>query len=1454
MKQKTKIVNKKAIGCLLAGVMCASVVAASPSFRFASASANGDRFVSQYDSLDEMYDAEAKLNEKVATEGMVLLKNKDNALPLSKGDNVTLLGANSYNLYQGRNGTPGSGAAKVELTDSLDAVGIGVNSRVQALYKKGGTEKLMDVVTSGGEVEFDGKSYVAADKGILDDAINTLKFYDDAAIITLKRTGDEGADNLAYNVPGHSDPADHNLMLTDAERETIAFAKKHFKKIIVLLNIPSMMEIGALKDDDAISAIVQISLPGVNGAAAIGNLLTGKDNFSGRTIEFFMRDLKQDPTWYNFATYGQAYNSINGGNKFVDDDGVLDGQMAPKMGRGVTEKYKDLEVALDYTEGMYFGYRYYETVAEELGAAGEAWYQAATAYPFGYGLSYTSFKQEITDIKGDLKNANGKVTVKVKVTNTGSAAGKEVVQLYNTPPYTPGGIDKAAVNLVGFAKTKELKPGKSQTVEITFDVKDLASFDYNDANNNASDSYEGSGYELETGNYLLSIRSDSHTVLDSTTLKCDKLLAWDEDGNPETPNNIFSQEDGEWEQYNTLASHWTKSGEDHYLTRDMLVEDGEVYDLKELAWLLTDDNMFTHEAYNVLKGRKASHAYEDYDNVLTDEVETNYKENVWLKEMSDIPDNWTQGTGVIQADTGRYAIELYDMLGLDYNDAKWDTFLNQLTLDEMITLVLDGGYHNQNIDSVGKPYVEDTDGPSQMGKGWAWCGAPLIAQTWNVDLSYEVGEAIGNETMLLGRIGWYGPGMNLHRNPLAGRNFEYYSQDALQGGLIGASVIQGVVDMGGHVYVKHTFGNEQETSRQGVVTFMTEQALREVYAKPFEIAVKKGHANGLMSSFNLIGLQSSASYAINQQMYINEWGYMGFSVTDYWVDGNPMCGWPMGDLIRGGILPLNAMGSIGRNDYSDIGLEYSWDKDARDGKGMLMVPTYNTETGRTNVTTVPGINPWAPPTYNVTDATESATSYYWLRDMVKHILYITANSHYMNNGYADYQLEANSALTFKRGTTVANANILSSESLASFDKVFGTSGYTLTASGLPEGLKMNAQGVLSGAPAEQGEFDVTLNIVGNYGLSYIKGSKVVKLTVGSFDEVPMTGVTIAANTATFGNAYSGTVNGDAIELNESNWVSGGANVNVAANLNKYVGKIYKASGLPEGLTIDKNTGAITGTPTEAGEFVVTVSISYIKVVLAYTNGTIFVYDSGENVKGVDGTPSATTHSGQYKFTVTGGYNVTFKTNGGDFVSYIENPSPYPGVIIPPTEVKTNKQNIGIADGGTKTFGEIKGKIATPVNGAYKFLGWATTADAKTPDVTDETTLSAATTLYAVWADPDIAIKDGIWWVNGVNTGVSATGTNGVNGNDGTDGKDGVTPSIEISEDGYWVVNGVKSEVKAVGVDGAPGTPGENGTNGTNGTNGNGGSVFGIVGGVLGVVAVLGAGACVFLTLRNKKKN
>ena len=711
------------------------------------------RYYTDYMTLEEEQQIAKDLAIEVASEGFVLLKNENNVLPLAKGGKVSLFGMHSVSLIASTSGSAGgstgaNGIAESTLQMAMENAGYRVNAKLVDLYTKHKT-----LGTTSNELPMN--YYSAA-------TISSYNGYGDAAIIVFSRTGSEGGDKLVSNVTDHSNPADHELMLDDNEKALVKHVKEHYpnKPIIVLINSSNILQIPELAEPKATSeygvdAIFWVGNTGNNAIEAIGKLISGEVNPSGHTVEVWERDFTKGPSFTNFGNQTQN----------VDENG--DTMDAFFYHNGEATKYATIE----YREGIYVGYKYYETAADDMNAenpgSGDEWYDSQVLYPYGYGLSYTTFDWELMPAADTaITDPFQKLSMQVKVTNTGDVAGKEVVQVYANPPYTKGGIEKASANLVGFAKTEELKPGASQLVEVTFSVKELASFDYNDVNEN-----ENAGYELEEGEYILSIRADSHTVLDSTTLNCEQLLTWDEDGNPDTPNNIFSQEDGEWEQYNTLAYHWTESGEDHYLTRDMLVVDGEVYDLEQLAWLLDEDeNEFTHEAFNVLKGRKASHAYEDYDNVLTDEIETDY-ENVWTKEMSDIPAEWTQGTGVIDPATGRYAIELYDLLGVDYDDAKWDELLNQLTLDEMISLVLDGGYHTQSVESIGKPYVEDKDGPAQIGmgggdsSGWAWCGAPLIAQTWNVELSYEVGEAIGNETMLLGGVGWYGPGMQSSGRP-----------------------------------------------------------------------------------------------------------------------------------------------------------------------------------------------------------------------------------------------------------------------------------------------------------------------------------------------------------------------------------------------------------------------------------------------------------------------------------------------------------------------------------------------------------------------------------------------------------------------------------------------------------------------------------------------------------------
>ncbi|MBP5253858.1 MAG: glycoside hydrolase family 3 C-terminal domain-containing protein, partial [Lachnospiraceae bacterium] len=670
------------------------------------------KYTAQFDTLQELAEYEERLNVQIGQESFILLKNENETLPLESYERyVTVLGtaadtpstgggsgalSRPYNNNAAVSGVKQSASL---IYDALELAGIKYNPRTKTryltvnpepiggsgmgggLYREGG--HYMEEVEDGDyDVEFGGRYFKAIKDGSLAGADDNYGIYGDAAIVFLSRSGSEGADNFAHSVQGHKDQTEHYSTLSDSEYELLAYAKYHFDKIIVILNTPAVLEIGNIQDDDEIGAVVWVGQTGWNGIEGLGAMLVGDVDFSGRTVDFWMRDMKTDPTYYNFGNYSQALYAMNGEYELRDGSNVVvsnDDNTVLMLGDPGNKTYSTREHAIDYAEGIFMGYRYYETVAAELTAAGEdgeAWYQEVTLYPFGYGLSYTTFEQEIVDVEGDINDKDGELTVSVKVTNTGDFAGKEVVQLYSTAPYFEGEIDKPEVALVQFEKTGLLKPGKSQIVKLTFAVKDLANFDYNDANAN-----DYCGYELEEGDYKLSIRANSHVELDAVTLTCTEAGQWDEDGNPETPNNIFSQDlDTEWGAFNTNAYFWTESEEDHYLHRDMLLDYYE--DLTQLSWLLTDDNYFKDEAFNILYERQYFNSYMDHDNKMTQEVETDYV-NAWTKTKEDIPESWTQGAGVVDEATGMYPITLGDMIGVPFDDPLWDEFLNQLTWEEL---------------------------------------------------------------------------------------------------------------------------------------------------------------------------------------------------------------------------------------------------------------------------------------------------------------------------------------------------------------------------------------------------------------------------------------------------------------------------------------------------------------------------------------------------------------------------------------------------------------------------------------------------------------------------------------------------------------------------------------------------------------------------------------------------
>lgn len=1123
-------------------------------------------WAAEYESWDAIAEAAADLNIRMAEESITLLKNKDNALPLAKNAKVTVLGRAANNLSQGGGGsgaqkTPTKGASaenNYDIYDALEMAGFEVNPAAKAIYEAGlsgqGNERgsYMTVAPEGqtGEVEFGGVQYVAEAGSTLETVEDTFAEYGDAAILVVTRTGSEFSDCGSNAVAGHSDASDHYLMLEDNEKEMLAYAKKHFKKVVLLINSPSAMELGAVEADNKIQSVVWIGQLGWNGTAAVGSILNGDVNPSGHTVDFYMSDLDTDPSTMNSLNFRRAYYAKTG--KFGKSSSTIN----LKGADDATSSYIGKVNALDYAEGIYMGYRYYETVAAEIGGEeGETWYDENTVYSFGHGLSYTTFKQTIKEVKGDLSKADGEVTVVVEVENTGAVAGKEVVQLYATKPYTKGGIEKAAVDLVGFAKTSALAAGAKETVEITIAVKDLASFDYDDKNNN-----KFCGYELEAGDYVLSIRENSHDVLDSKTLKATAALTWDEDGDESTPNNIYSQpKDSKWGEFNTLAHNWTVEGEDHYLSRTDLVVDGKAANLVEqLTWMLEEDVKFVNEAFEVWGHYTNGFAYYDYDNAQTAEVEKDYN-NLWNKTKEDL-EGWTQGEGV-KDEKGNYEILLSEMMGVPFEDEKWTTFMNQLTWQELIDAISSGKYNTVGVESINKPYVTDQDGPGQLkgnkGSGWAWVCEVNIASTWNVEIAYEQGRVVGEESMWVDSNGWYGPAMNTHRNALAGRNFEYYSQDGVQGGLIAAAVVKGAVEKGCHVYAKHTFLNDQETNRMNTCTFATEQAMREIYAKPFELVTRKGEGNGFMTAFNRIGLASSCSYATNIQLYENEWGYDGLTVTDFYSAGNS--GWSGWAMARATCIPL------GNTSQKIDGV---WDAEKN-------VVVCNYKDGETF---------------------DGYTQWFWVRNTAQRIFYMAVNGNAMANGLVNIDLTSDLELT--QYEAIGYRSLLSVQSRKDLMEFFGTDDYELfSVSGLPSGMSYVGNGTVTGTPSRAGTSKVTVHVGGLGEKQYLNATFYVTLTVAEGDPakapvaapaVVMTQDKTWKETALDMTIYAGAIGQEFVV--EPDAVANAENV---GKLTKYS---VKAEGLPEGLTLDAATGKVTGKATAAaGEYEVKVTVSYTEI-------------------------------------------------------------------------------------------------------------------------------------------------------------------------------------------------------------------------------------------------------------------
>lgn len=863
----------------------------------------GGKYYTDYQTLDEEQQLAKQLAIEAAGEGFVMLKNENNALPLKKGSAVSLFGMHSISLVASTSGsaagrTGANGIEESTLRLAMEKAGFAVNPKLTDLYTRHQT-----LGTTQNELPV---SYYS------NATVSTYNGYHDAAILVFSRTGSEAADKKASNVADHSNPADHELMLDDNEKALVKHVKQYYPDtpIIVLVNSSNILQIPELAEPKATSeygvdAIFWVGNTGNNAIEAIGKLLSGEVNPSGHTVEVWEKDFTKGPTWTNFAQQSQNLDA---------DGNPMD---AYYYYEGEPTKYATVE----YREGIYVGYKYYETLYDDAAEADKEAAYSNVLYPFGYGLSYTSFDWELVPAsESAITDAWQKMSMQVKVTNTGKVAGKDVVQVYANPPYTKGGIEKASANLVGFAKTELLQPGESETVTIQWVAQDMASFDWNDANENSF-----IGYELEGGAYEITARRNSHDVVLKETYTVDGGIQCTKDYT--TGNDITALfVDDSISVNDSLLSGMISRANGLQQPAPSSVEDRTI-DADYLAFI---DNQYTYRSY-------MDQGYED-----------------WFVEEAGIPDTWTQKA--TRGETDVEAISILDMTGIDFSlsikdgkvvqgedegSKKWEAFMNQLTWEEMAKLVDNGG-GVQAIPAVGVAYTGTSETPLQLANGTMWACPPILAASFNLELAERVGVMMGNEALFKGCAYWQGNAMNIHRSSLSGRNVEYYSQDGVHGGKFAAAVAKGVTSKGVTCQIKHMMLNDQESYRDlngGVFVWATEQVIRELYAKPFEYALKSGNSTGVMGSFNRIGNMNSQLNAALHTLVRTEWGNRAIFETDAWQ--GTYC--PVDLMVRQGDNQVLGSGAA----IPDVGLEYgAWDAEGNcvrvsdGGEGTFLSQTH----------------------------------------------------------------------------------------------------------------------------------------------------------------------------------------------------------------------------------------------------------------------------------------------------------------------------------------------------------------------------------------------------------------------------------------------------------------------------------------------------------------------------------
>lgn len=888
-------------------------------------------------SREDLAAYEEELDKQIAAEGIVLLENDDASLPLAEGTTLSFVSGNSRSLGTGSAGILAStmgveGETVDAVTPAMEAAGLKVNQTLVEFYASGaGSEYVMGPgsVSYGDDEDFSINECplsVMREAGVLDSLQGTTP------VFVMKRVAGEGRDmpRSMYNHASNAEDQARTYLEPDStELEILQYLNDNFDNTVLLITSNNALDLDWLAQFPNIKSVLYAPSLGTYGIDSLASVLAGDVNPSGRTKDTFAADPLSAPAAQNFGDY-----------QYLDESGEL-------------TKYN----YVSYEEGIYVGYRYYETRYEDAvlgqGNAGDFDYAAEVCYPFGYGLSYTTFEWSDFETAWD----GGECTATVTVTNTGGVAGKDVVELYAQSPYTDydraNGVEKAAVTLVGFAKTQLLEPGASQTVEVTFDESQLASYDYQGAKT----------WILDAGTYYVTAAGNSHEAVNNVLAAKGAAV----EGNVAmTATYLPDNAEVDAITYATDGLTGEKitnrlddaAGDLTYLTRSDWTGTFPTHDGEPTSQVSTWGNEINgDDGVSYTYGKAAS---ADLIAQLDSTDSGNPDAQAW------------DGDLVYGAENG---LTLIQMRGLDYDDPAWDDLLDQLTPEDYDVLITQAGYGTDYIASVEKPAGTDADSTS----GWSWggigmtfCNPAMVAQTWNVELAYELGICIGDESLYGGATGWYAPAMNINRTAFSGRAGEYFSEDGFLSGALASQEVKGAAEKGVYTLIKHFAFNDQEnhrgdrTGQYSMATWLNEQSARELYLRPFEMCMKVGDVEvsyvretgdgtyenatttmaacqGLMTAFNRIGATwVGGDYDLITGIVRTEWGFDGWIITDNADTGVFM---NAGQMIEAG-----ADSKLTASDPTD-----TWTFDEND-----------------------------------------PVQYRYARDAVHHLLYVMANTHCMN--------------------------------------------------------------------------------------------------------------------------------------------------------------------------------------------------------------------------------------------------------------------------------------------------------------------------------------------------------------------------------------------------------------------------------------------------------------------------